>query len=104
MEENKCIAHDRFRVTPTGRRELLAQGYGVYVPEPVVKLSDDHPCKGCIWYSRNTNVLFCPFPNCVRKKKGIGNAKEDENDYECGKSKGEAGGGLADEGQGTQKR
>ena len=79
MEENKCIAHDRFRVTPTGRREPLAQGYGVYIPEPVVKLSDDHPCKGCIWYSRNTNVLFCPFPNCVRKKKGIGNAKEDEN-------------------------
>ena len=42
MEENKCIAHDRFRVTPTGRREPLAQGYGLYVPEPVVKLSDDH--------------------------------------------------------------
>lgn len=80
MDENKCIAYDRFIVTTSGHREPLAQGYGVYVSEPVVRLSDDHPCKGCVWYSRNTDVLFCPFQNCIRKKKGFGNAVEEDDD------------------------
>lgn len=79
MEENKCISHGRFRRTASGHREPLAQGYGVSLTVPTVKLSDDHPCKGCVWYVRDTNVLFCPFPSCVRKKKGFGNDKEVES-------------------------
>jgi hypothetical protein len=33
--------------------------------------SAKHPCRGCIWYVRDTDVLFCPFHNCVRDKKGF---------------------------------
>ena len=64
----KAERHDKFKRMGSGRIPIV-QDCGVSVPKPTVKLSDDHACKGCIWYSRNTNVLFCPFPNCVRKKK-----------------------------------
>lgn len=30
-----------------------------------------HPCCGCVWYDRNADILFCPFHNCVRNKKGF---------------------------------
>ena len=36
------------------------------------QLDKYHKCYGCIWYSRETDVLFCPFHSCVRKKKGFG--------------------------------
>ena len=35
--------------------------FGVYIPAPTIRLSDKHPCCGCVWYVRDTNVLFCPF-------------------------------------------
>lgn len=41
--------------------------FGVNIP----RLSDKHPCCGCVWYDRNADVLFCPFHNCVRYKKRI---------------------------------
>lgn len=37
----------------------------------VVKLPNKHKCSGCVWYDRNTDVLFCPFHSCVRYKKGF---------------------------------
>ena len=43
--------------------------FGVYIPVPTIRLSDKHPCCGCVWYVRDTNVLFCPFHSCVRYKK-----------------------------------
>ncbi len=45
--------------------------FGVYIPAPTIRLSDKHPCCGCLWYDRNADVLFCPFHNCVRNKKGF---------------------------------
>ena len=42
---------------------------GVYIPAPTIRLSKKHLCCGCVWYVRNTNVLFCPFHSCIRNKK-----------------------------------
>ena len=36
----------------------------------VVKLPNKHKCSDCVWYDRNTDVLFCPFHKCVRYRKG----------------------------------
>ena len=36
------------------------------------QLDKYHKCCGCIWYSRETDVLFCPFHTCVKEKKGFG--------------------------------
>ena len=33
----------------------------------------------CIWYAKDTNVLFCPFHNCVRNKKGFMSMKVNKN-------------------------
>ncbi len=52
--------------------------FGVNVPAPTIRLSDKHPCKGCVWYDRNADVLFCPFHNCVRYKKGFKIPKKGE--------------------------
>ena len=41
------------------------------IPVPTVRLSNKHPCYGCVWYDKNADVLFCPFHNCVRNKKGF---------------------------------
>lgn len=49
----------------------LQQKFGVDIPIPTIKLSDRHPCNSCIWYARDTDVLFCPFHSCVRSKKGF---------------------------------
>ena len=35
--------------------------FGVNIPVPTIRLSDKHPCCGCVWYDRDTDVLFCPF-------------------------------------------
>ena len=59
----------------------LQHNFGVNIPIPTIKLSDKHPCNGCIWYARDTDVLFCPFHSCVRNKKGFKPPKNgsDEN-------------------------
>ena len=49
--------------------------HGIRVTPAVCILPEKHPCYKCVWYARNTNVLFCPLQNCVRKKSG-----SDEND------------------------
>lgn len=49
----------------------LQQKFEVDIPIPTIKLSSRHPCSGCIWYARDTDVLFCPFHSCVRNKKGF---------------------------------
>ena len=53
----------------------------INIPTPTIRLSDKHPCYGCVWYAKGTNVLFCPFHNCVRNKKGFEapNKKVNEN-------------------------
>ncbi len=58
----------------------LQQKFGINIPIPTIKLSDKHPCRGCIWYARATDV--CPFHSCVRNKKGFKSPKNwsDEND------------------------
>lgn len=45
--------------------------FGVNIPVPTIRLSDKHPCCGCVWYDRDTDVLFCPFHSCVRYKNGF---------------------------------
>lgn len=45
--------------------------YGIRIPPAVCILPECHPCYGCVWYDRNTDVLFCPFHSCVRYKKGF---------------------------------
>lgn len=45
--------------------------FGVNIPVPTVRLSNKHPCYGCVWYDKNADVLFCPFHNCVRNKKAL---------------------------------
>lgn len=37
--------------------------FGVNIPVPTVRLSNKHPCYGCVWYDKNADVLFCPFHN-----------------------------------------
>ena len=51
--------------------QLKSSKFGIDVRIPCIKLSDNHPCKGCMWYDRNTDVLFCPFHSCVRYRKGF---------------------------------
>lgn len=34
--------------------------FGVYIPAPTIRLSDKHPCCGCVWYDRDTDVLSVP--------------------------------------------
>lgn len=45
--------------------------YGIRITPAVCILPECHPCYGCVWYDRNTDVFFCPFHNCVRNKKGF---------------------------------
>ena len=45
--------------------------YGTRLLPAVCILPECHPCYGCVWYDRNTDVLFCPFHSCVRYKKGF---------------------------------
>jgi len=54
--------------------------FGVDISTPTVRLSDKHPCFGCVWYDRNTDVLFCPFHSCVRYKKGFEVPKKKVNE------------------------
>ena len=45
--------------------------YGIRIPPAICILPTYQPCCGCVWYDRNTDVLFCPFHSCVRYKKGF---------------------------------
>ena len=49
---------------------------GVYIPAPTIRLSKKHLCCGCVWYVRDTNVLFCPFHSCIRNKKDFETLKK----------------------------
>lgn len=55
MSIKKAEKHGKYKRVGSGR-------------VPCVKLPKSHPCKGCVWYVRDTDVLFCPFSNCIRKK------------------------------------
>ncbi len=46
----------------------------------VVKLPNKHKCSGCVWYDRNTDVMFCPFHSCVRYKKDFEVPKKKVNE------------------------
>ena len=59
--------------------QLKYNKFGVYVPAPTIRLSKKHSCCGCVWYVRDTNVLFCPFHSCVRNKKGFEAPKKKVN-------------------------
>ncbi len=54
---------------------------GIDIPVPHVRIDKRHPCSGCIWYVRDASVLFCPFHECVRYKRGfeIPKRKEEVN-------------------------
>lgn len=60
--------------------QLKSSKFGIDVRIPCIKLSDNHPCKGCVWYDRNTDVLFCPFHKCVRYRKGFDVPKKKVNE------------------------
>ena len=60
--------------------QLKSSRFGIDVRIPCIKLSDNHPCKGCVWYDRNTDVLFCPFHSCVRYRKGFDVPKKKVNE------------------------
>ena len=49
--------------------QLKYNKFGVNIPIPTIRLSKKHLCCGCVWYVRDTNVLFCPFHSCIRNKK-----------------------------------
>ena len=59
--------------------QLKYNKFGVYIPAPTIRLSKKHSCCGCVWYVRDTNVLFCPFHSCVRNKKGFEAPKKKVN-------------------------
>ena len=54
--------------------------FGVYIPAPTIRLSKKHPCCGCVWYDRDTDVLFCPFHSCIRNKKVFETLKKKVNE------------------------
>jgi len=35
--------------------QLKNNKFGVNIPVPTIRLSDKHPCCGCVWYVRDTN-------------------------------------------------
>lgn len=52
--------------------------YGITILPAICILPTYHPCYGCVWYDRNADILFCPFHNCVRNKKGFEAPKKKE--------------------------
>jgi len=54
--------------------------YGITIPPAICILPTYHPCCSCVWYDRNTDVLFCPFHSCVRYKKGFEVSKKKVNE------------------------
>lgn len=55
--------------------------YGIRISPTVCILPKCHPCYGCVWNVKDTNVLFCPFQSCVKNKKGfkISESRNDKN-------------------------
>lgn len=43
--------------------------YGIRISPAVCILPKNHPCCYCVWRVKDTNVLFCPFRNCVKNNK-----------------------------------
>lgn len=39
-------------------------------------LPKGHKCYGCVWYPRDVDILYCPFSDCVRHKKGFGSGEK----------------------------
>ena len=54
--------------------QLKNNKFGVNIPVPTIRLSDKHPCCGCVWYDRDTDVLS--VPQLCEIQKWICNAKE----------------------------
>ena len=44
-----------------------------------IKITKITKCQDCMWRDRNADVLFCPFHNCVRKKKVFEASKKNVN-------------------------
>ncbi|GAB5084474.1 hypothetical protein Osc2_12430 [Ruminococcus sp. 25CYCFAH16] len=61
------VSKDKRRREEYGWQSMAGNGSGISLNVPCVRLPDDHKCKGCIWYSRDTDVLYCPFARCIRK-------------------------------------
>ena len=34
-------------------------------------LPKEHKCFGCVWYPRDVDILYCPFRDCIRYRKGF---------------------------------
>ena len=41
-------------------------------------LPKGHKCYGCVWYPRDTDILFCPFQRCIRYKEGFSFRRENQ--------------------------
>lgn len=54
--------------------------YGIRISPAICILPTYHPCFGCVWYDKTTDVLFCPFHSCVRYKKGFEVPKKKVNE------------------------
>ena len=61
------VSKDKRRREDYGWQPMAGDGSGISLNVPCVRLPDDHKCKGCVWYSRDTDVLYCPFARCIRK-------------------------------------
>ena len=42
-------------------------------------LPKTHKCYRCVWYPRDTGILYCPFRSCVRYRKGFSAGEEKQN-------------------------
>lgn len=61
------VSKDKRRREEYGWQPMAGDGSGISLNVPCVRLPDNHKCKGCVWYSRDTDVLYCPFARCIRK-------------------------------------
>lgn len=41
--------------------------YGIRIPPAVCILPECHPCYGCVWNVKDTNILFCPIQKLREK-------------------------------------
>lgn len=67
MSIRRIAERDKCKRVRSGCVSIVREVGGA-VAAPTIRLSENHPCKGCVWYARDTDVLYCPFPNCIRKK------------------------------------
>ena len=53
------------------------------VKKPTVQhlpLPKGHKCYGCVWYPKDVGILYCPFQNCVRHKKGFRTGEKEHSE------------------------